>query len=184
MKEECIDELGDNEAPSEPGDPKKDPFNDIVTQLCPNNCNDHGVCNEGGCLHSPHTFIAVMTLCLSWCLRTPEIIQLSSVQKHNIKALNYTSWSKMLKRATFHFGLPTTNLVHALMTYDILQMTCDTPQMICDTSQMTCDTPQMIFEMPQMTCDMSQILVEQCGCIRGISPNSVDDGALNFYLIW
>ena len=88
-----------------------------------------------------------------------------------------------MKRATFHFGLPTTNLVQALMTCDMPQMTCDTPQMICDTSQMTCDTPQMIFEMPQMTCDMSQILVEQFGCIRGISPNSVDDGALIFYLI-
>ena len=50
LREQCIDELGDIEAPSEPGDTKKDPFNDIVTQLCPNNCDDHGVCNEGGCL--------------------------------------------------------------------------------------------------------------------------------------
>ena len=56
IKEECIDELSDNEAPSEPGDTKKDPFNDIVTQLCPNDCNGHGVCNEGGCLHSPHIY--------------------------------------------------------------------------------------------------------------------------------
>jgi len=64
IKEECVDELSDNEAPREPDDKTKDPFSVIVNQLCPGDCNGHGTCNSSECLSSLNSVVAEMIICV------------------------------------------------------------------------------------------------------------------------
>ncbi|KAI0233890.1 hypothetical protein LSAT2_015879 [Lamellibrachia satsuma] len=50
IKEECQDELSDNEPPRELSDTTPDTdLNDLLIQLCPGDCSNHGVCNLGEC---------------------------------------------------------------------------------------------------------------------------------------
>jgi len=64
IKEECMDELSDNEAPREPDAKTKDPFSVIVSQLCPSDCNGHGICNSSKCQLSEHIYCRNDYMCL------------------------------------------------------------------------------------------------------------------------